>query len=149
MTTQNDFSLEIKRFIKAPPEAVYTAWTDPKQLQQWFGPEGVKTNNLEADARPGGIFRWDLTDSDGDKITMLGEFRELLPGRKVVFTWHFEDDEAWENLTSVVTVELSGRDEGTDLRLRHEQLHSEKSRVGHSEGWGSALDKLERLLSGQ
>jgi len=86
MTTEQNFRLEIKRFIKAPPDRVYAAWTQPEQLRQWFGPENVQTNNLIAEPRAGGTFRWDLTDSDGDKITMKGEFRELQPGRKVVFT---------------------------------------------------------------
>jgi len=38
----------------------------------------VETNNLVADARVDGIFRWDLTDPEGDKMTMLGEFRQLV-----------------------------------------------------------------------
>ena len=140
-------SLEIKRFIKASPDRVYAAWTDPAQLRQWFGPEQVTTDNLIADPRVGGRFRWDLTNSDGEKMTMEGEFRELQPGKKIVFTWHWQDDEDWENQVSIVTVEISGRSGGTELRLTHEQLPNEKSRDGHTGGWNSALDKLEKFVS--
>ena len=140
-------SLEIKRFIKASPDRVYAAWTDPAQLRQWFGPEQVTTNNLIADPRVGGRFRWDLTNSDGEKMTMEGEFRELQPGKKIVFTWHWQDDEDWDNRVSIVTVEISGRSGGTELRLTHEQLPNEKSRDGHTSGWNSALDKLEKFVS--
>jgi uncharacterized protein YndB with AHSA1/START domain len=140
-------SLEIKRFIKASPDRVYAAWTDPAQLRQWFGPEQVTTDNLIADPRAGGRFRWDLTNSDGEKMTMEGEFRELQPGKKIVFTWHWQDDEDWENQVSIVTVEISGRSGGTELRLTHEQLPNEKSRDGHTGGWNSALDKLEKFVS--
>ena len=80
-------------------------------------------------------------------MTVFGEYRELVPGRKIVFTWKFEDDEDWKNHTSVVTVELSDRDGGTELRLIHEQLPSEQSRNGHNDGWNSALDKLEKFVS--
>src|SRR3954447_26278268 len=145
--TSKEFALEMKRFIKSPPETVYAAWTDPARLKQWFGPEGVETNDLVAEARVGGIFRWDITDPEGDKMTMLGEFRELLPARKVVFTWQWQEDEAWENQISLVTVELSPCDGGTNLRLIHEQLPNARSRQGHTEGWTSALDKLDQFVS--
>jgi uncharacterized protein YndB with AHSA1/START domain len=149
MTTKasEKLSLEIKRLINAPRDQVYAAWTDPAQLRQWFGPEKVQTRNLIADARVGGKFRWDLTNSEGEKMTCLGEYRELQPGKKIVFTWQWDDDEDWENHTSVVTVELSDRDNGTELRLIHEQLPNEASRDGHTEGWNSALDKLEKFFS--
>ena len=149
MTTKasEKLSLEIKRFINAPRDRVYAAWTDPVQLRQWFGPEKVQTRNLIADARVGGKFRWDLTNSEGEKMTCLGEYRELQPGKKIVFTWQWDDDEDWANHTSVVTVELSDRDSGTELRLLHEQLPNEQSRDGHTGGWNSALDKLEKFFS--
>jgi uncharacterized protein YndB with AHSA1/START domain len=149
MTTKasEKLSLEIKRFINAPRDRVYAAWTDPAQLRQWFGPEKVQTRNLIADARVGGKFRWDLTNSEGEKMTCLGEYRELQPDKKIVFAWQWDDDEDWENHISVVTVELSDRDDGTELRLTHEQLPNEQSRDGHTGGWNSALDKLEKFFS--
>ncbi len=148
MTTKAaEASLEIKRFINAPRERVYAAWTDPAQLREWFGPENVQTRELVADARVGGKFRWDLTDPKGEEMTVYGEYRELVPGKKIVFTWKWDDDEVWENRTSIVTVELSDRDGGTELRLKHERLPSEESRDRHNEGWKSVLDKLEKFLS--
>ena len=139
-------SLEIKRLINAPRDRVYAAWTDPAQLKQWFGPEKVLTRDLIADVRVGGKFRWDLTNPEGEDMTMLGEYRELQPGRKIVFTWQWDDDEDWENHVSIVTVELNDADGGTALRLTHERLPNVKSRDGHSQGWNSVLDKLERFV---
>src|SRR5258708_32512074 len=144
-----NFSLEIKRVIKAPRDQVYAAWTDPAQLKQWFGPENVKTRALIADARVGGEFRWDLVNSEGEKMTMRGEFRELQPDKKIVFTWQWEDDEDWENHISIVTVELYDRDGGTELRLTHEQLPNEEARDGHTPGWKGALHKLARRFTQQ
>jgi uncharacterized protein YndB with AHSA1/START domain len=147
MAQTDNLSLEIRRFIKAPRDRVYAAWTDPAQLKEWFGPEKVQTRDLIADARVGGKFRWDLTNSEGEKMTCLGEYRELQPGKKIVFTWQWDDDEDWENHTSVVTVELFDATGGTELRLTHEQLPNEGSRDGHTGGWNSALDKLEKFCS--
>jgi uncharacterized protein YndB with AHSA1/START domain len=87
MRTQEKVSLEIKRFINAPRARVYAAWTNVEQLKQWFGPERVRTRGITADARVGGKYRWDLTDPDGEEMTAFGEYQELIPGKKIVFTW--------------------------------------------------------------
>ena len=139
-------SLEIKRFINAPSTRVYEASTDPAQLKEWWGPEGVRTRSLSADARVGGKYRWDLVNQEGEEMSVFGEYRELVPGKKIVFTWQWDDDEVWENRTSLVTIEFSDRDGGTEVRLRHEQLPSEESRDRHNEGWNSVLDRLEQFV---
>ena len=146
MKSQDQTRLEVKRVIKAPRERVYAAWTDPKLMKEWFGPEGTKTRNVEADARVGGKYRWDLTTPDGEEITAFGEYRELVPGRKIVFTWKWDDDEAWENVDSIVTVELADAGNGTEVRLVHEQLPSTESRDRHAEGWTYVLGSLAKYL---
>jgi uncharacterized protein YndB with AHSA1/START domain len=145
--TEEKTSLEIKRFINAPRERVYRAWTDPAQLKEWWGPEGVRTRKFEADARVGGKYRWDLFNQEGEEMSVFGEYRELIPGKKIVFTWKWDDDEAWENKSSTVTIELSDRDGGTEIKLTHVQLPSEESRNRHNEGWNSVLDRLERFFN--
>jgi uncharacterized protein YndB with AHSA1/START domain len=149
MTTKasDKVSLEIKRFINAPRARVYAAWTDPAQLKEWWGPEGVRTRNLVADPRVGGKYRWDLTSPEGEEMTVFGEYRELVPGKKIVFTWKWDDDENWEEHNSIVTVELFDRDGGTELRFIHEKLPSEESRDRHNEGWNSVLDRLEKFFN--
>lgn len=61
-------SLEIKRQIEAACDRVYAAWTDPVQLKQWFGPENVQTHHFIAEVRVGGKFRWNLTNSEGERM---------------------------------------------------------------------------------
>lgn len=145
-TETEKLSLEITRFIKAPRDRVYAAWTDPTQLRQWFGPEGVRTRNLVADVRVGGKYHWDVTSPEDEEKTVRGEYRELEPGRKIVFTWHWDDDEAWENQVSIVTVELSDAKGGTQVRLTHAKLPNEGSRDRHHEGWTGVLDRLEGFI---
>ena len=147
LKTAEKTSLEIKRFINVPRNRVYEAWTDPAQLRQWFGPENVRTRDIVAETRVGGKFRWDLTNPEGEEMTVQGEYRELQPGRKIVFTWQWQDDDAWENHNSIVTVELFDTVGGTELRLLHEQLPSEESRDNHDDGWKSLLKKLDKFVS--
>jgi uncharacterized protein YndB with AHSA1/START domain len=146
MAATEKLSLEVKRFIRASRDRVYAAWTDSAQLKEWFGPENVKTRNLIADARIGGQFRWDLTDPQGKEITISGEYREVEPGKKIVFTWTLEKDEDWKKHSSIVTVKFLDREGGTEIRLTHEKLPNEASRDDHTQGWNSVLDKVEKFL---
>jgi uncharacterized protein YndB with AHSA1/START domain len=139
-------SLQIKRFINAPRSRVYAAWTDPSQLRQWWGPESVRTRKFAADVRVGGKYHWDLINQEDEEMSVFGEYRELVPEKKIAFTWKWDDDDVWENRNSIVTIELSDRDGGTELILNHEQLPSEESRDRHNQGWNSVFDQLEKFL---
>jgi uncharacterized protein YndB with AHSA1/START domain len=146
--TEDETSLEITRFINAARTRVYAAWTDPAQLKEWFGPVWVRTCELIAEPRVGGKFHWDVINSEGKEVTIQGEYREIVPGNKIVFTWKHCDDELWKNQTSIVTVEFSDRNSGTELRLKHEQLPAEESREDRTpRGWNSVLDRLEKFVS--
>ena len=145
--TEEKTSLEIKRFINAPRERVYKAWTDPAQLKEWWGPEDVRTIKIDSDVRVGGKYRWELVNSEGEEMSVFGEYLELTPGRRIAFSWKWDDDENWEAHDSIVTVELSDRDGGTEVRLIHEKLPSEASRDRHTEGWTSVLDRLENFFN--
>jgi uncharacterized protein YndB with AHSA1/START domain len=97
-----------------------------------------------------GSRRWEIPlgpdSQEGEDWAAFGEYRELVPEKKIVFTWQWDDDEAWEKRTSVVTIEFFERRGGTELRFKHEQLPSEESRDRHSEGWNSLLDRLDQFL---
>lgn len=143
---QQNPRVEIKRTINAPPERVYAAWTDPEQLRQWFGPDCSQTRNLAADVCVGGRFRWDLISCDGKEVTVEGEYRELEPNRRIVFTWQNPGDPDWKEQVSIVTVELAGCENGTELRLTHVQLPSEASRARHKQGWDSVIEHLQQFV---
>jgi uncharacterized protein YndB with AHSA1/START domain len=147
MAEARNLSLEIKRFINAPRDRVYAAWTDPAQLKEWFGPEKVQTRNIIADTRVGGEFRWDLTNCDGEDVTIHGEYREIQPNKKIVFTWKNPGDPDWQEHLSIVTVEFSDHESGTEVRLIHEQLPTAESCDRHSEGWNSVLGKLQKFCN--
>src|SRR5262245_851330 len=145
--TADKTAIEIKTFNSAPRDGVYAAWTEPVKLKEWWGPKEVQTLKIVADTRIGGKYRWDLVNQDGEQMACLGEYLELVPGKKVVFTWKWDDDDDWKNHNSVVSVEFSDRDGGTELRLTHSQLPSEESRDRHNQGWSSVLDRLEKFFS--
>ena len=75
---------------------------------------------------------------------MSGLYREVVPARKLVFSW------AWQSTPErelQVTIDLKPDGDGTMLTLTHEQFFSEKARDDHRGGWNAALDNLERIFA--
>ena len=84
-------TLVTTRIFDAPRESVYKAWTDPKQLANWFPPEGFSSPRCEIDPRPGGVFRVDMQGPqtppfDGKVFPGPGRFVEVVPNERLVFT---------------------------------------------------------------
>lgn len=137
-------SLTIRRHLKAPPPAVYAAWTEPAKLARWFGPAESEVLQAEVDPQIGGSFRVSFRTSDGEQHEVSGMFREVQPAARLVFTW------AWRSTPerrSVVTVAFKEEPEGTVMTLTHDQFFDEAARDRHSQGWTGALDNLERYLA--
>lgn len=144
-TTMSKPSLTLKRRIKASPEKVYAAFTDPVVMRQWWGPSAdYKILLAEADVRVGGRFRVIMQDPSGEKDDVSGTYKEVVENEKLVFSW------AWittPERESLVTVTITKTDDGSMLMLYHSQFFDEAARDGHNEGWSGALDKLEALFA--
>ena len=78
--------ITITRIFDAPRETVFKAWTDAAQLAQWWGPKGFTNPVCEIDARVGGAIRIHMRSPDGSVYPMKGEFREIVPPERIVFT---------------------------------------------------------------
>lgn len=137
-------SLTLKRRYNAPPARVFSAWTDPEKIGRWMGPEGVETLSAEIDARGGGRYRLIMRSPDGETHDVSGVYREVVPDRKLVFTWAWKSTPERESLVTVL-VEPDG--DGTLLTLTHEQFFDEPARDRHQHGWNGSLDKLARFVA--
>jgi len=137
-------SLTLSRSYPVTPEKVWRAWTDAEAIRRWWGPGNEPVSLAELDVRVGGRFRIVFGGPDGKAHECAGVYREVVPNRKLVFTW------AWPNSTpereSLVTITLRVAGEGTELTFLHEQFFDESIRDSHKRGWSGALDKLERFL---
>jgi len=137
-------SLTIKRRLAATPARCFRAWTDPKELKQWFGPGEVQCILAEADPRVGGRYRLVMRAQSGEEHDVSGVFREVVADRKLVFTW------AWRTAPdreSLVTVEFAPDGGATALTLTHEQFADADARDRHQHGWTGALGKFAALVA--
>ena len=137
-------SLTINRRFKAPPEKVFSAWTDPEKVKHWMGPGPVVVLSAESDPRTGGRYRWVMQDPAGEVHDVSGIYREVIPNEKLVFTWAWKSTPERE---SIVTLTFKKDGDGTLMTLKHEQFFDEDARDRHNQGWTGAMDKLEAYLA--
>jgi uncharacterized protein YndB with AHSA1/START domain len=150
MTTKNDSvaaargcKLIVSRVISAPSALVFRAWTEPAQLMQWFGPAEVELRSLRAEVKIGGAFRVHFVSEKGDHIA-TGSYREIVPNRRLKFSW------SWEHYAmpdSVVTVDFEDLGKTTRLTLVHEGLPDQEDADDHTKGWTSMIEKFARLMN--
>jgi len=134
--------IRLQRLLPASPKEVFDAWTDPESLQQWFCPETVSLTRVELDVRVGGHFHIVMRDETKD-LVHVGEYREVTPPQRLVFTWR---SNATYDQETLVTVELHPRGNKTELVLTHEQLPDANSAGKHEEGWQDVVRKLAVYL---
>lgn len=125
--------------IAAPPAEVYALLTQAELLVEWMAPIA------SLDARPGGALSW--THHNGD--TVRGEYLELVPDRRVVFTYGWErDDVGVPPGSTVVEIDLRPTPKGTELRLVHRGLEGPMSDA-HAGGWMNYLARLAIRAEGR
>jgi len=138
-------SLQIRRTYNAPVAAVYAAWTDPQQLNDWMAPsDDFGKTEATVDLRAGGRYRVVMHGPDGEVHRVGGVYREVVPNRKLVYTWAWESTPERESL---VTVEFKPSGDGTELVLTHQRFADTEARDKHQHGWNGCLERFERYLS--
>jgi uncharacterized protein YndB with AHSA1/START domain len=152
MTTPRTFALQIERIFKAPREALFRAWTTPELLKQWLHPDpSWSTPIADVDLRVGGSLRWGVRGPDGGTFYEVGEFLEITPPERLVYTCRYEHDEVDFEMPddeTIVRVTFEAVAGGTRVTLVQEGYTAESHRDGQRNGWPSFLDMLARLVEG-
>jgi uncharacterized protein YndB with AHSA1/START domain len=124
--------------VEAPPETVFAYFVEPDRMTRWMGSEA------ELDARPGGVYRVAVNATH----VARGEYVEVDPPRRVVFTWGWEHPDAEVPAgASTVVVTLAAEGAGTRVRLEHRDL-PEAARESHGHGWEHYLPRLAVAAAG-
>lgn len=135
--------LVVTRIVDAPRALVWEAWTDPKHIIHWWGPDGFKTTVEKMDLSVGGIWLHTMTSADGVRYPNHSIFKEIIKPSKLVYD-HGDGERIWFEAT--VTFEETGS--GTLVTIR--QLFPTKAfrdevveKSGAIEGGKQHLNKLE------
>jgi uncharacterized protein YndB with AHSA1/START domain len=131
-------ALEVSVHIAADPDTVFPYFTDPVRYVEWMGTEA------SLDPVPGGVYRVRMRDG----VEALGEFVEVDPPRRLVFTWGWTATMPVPPGSSRVVVTLTPEAGGTRVVLRHLDLPDEEQRQQHTMGWQLYLGRLVTRLAG-
>lgn len=130
--------VRVERHVAAAPEVVYAHLTESSRWARWQGEDAT------IDPVTGGVFRLRM----GTGQTARGEFVELVPGRRVVFTWGWVDHPGLPPGSTVVEIDLVPVDGGTLIRLTHRDLPPDEA-VLHRRGWDHYVERLALVAAGR
>ncbi len=153
MATQMKYvkELTLTRVFDAPRERVWKAWTDPKLLAQWWGPNGFTSPVCEVDPRPGGKILIHMSGF-GMLAPMTGVFKEVVEPERLVFTQKafFEVPPVTPLIEAITTVTFEDVGGKTRLTVQNAVLRAApeaaQALAGMEPGWTQSLDKLADFL---
>ena len=122
--------------LPVTPDEAFALITQPERLRRW------KTVSARVDLRAGGEYRWTVTPGH----VAAGTYREVDPGKRVVFGWGWEGNPDLPPDASIVTVTLEPTEGGTLVTLVHEGL-TEDQAAAHAEGWNHYFTRLEKAAA--
>jgi uncharacterized protein YndB with AHSA1/START domain len=151
----------ITRVFDAPRALVWKAWTDPQYVMQWWGPKGFTSPVCKIDFRVGGKFLCCMKSPDGQEGWNGGEYHEIVPHEKIVYSMYFADSkgnkvdpavlgikhEAIEDARDMVIFEDYGKGQ-TKLTLIGNEPMEDAKNSGQLEGWNEILDKVAAVIAG-
>jgi uncharacterized protein YndB with AHSA1/START domain len=149
-----ELALVVRRTIRASPERLFAAWTEPAQLRLWWGPAHVACPAAEVDLRVGGRYRLANQFADGSIWWIAGTFETVEPPRLLIYSWELSAGDLAPGgmpppvqAAERVTIRFEPHGDTTEVVVIHERIADEPSRVSHEQGWFGCLDGLIEYLA--
>lgn len=155
--TAKEKEIVITRTFNASREAVWQAWTEPNQIEQWWGPRGFTTRIDEMDFEVGGSFKYTMLDGEENEYPSVGVYQEIVKPKRIVATDEFGDFDQNEQaapeglptgmITTTAFEESDGKTNVT-ISIMHQSAEDRKKHeeMGVVDGFNEQLDKLEEYL---
>lgn len=148
VTLPSDTQIEIRRQFDAPARLVYRAWTEPELVRRWWTARRGRMTVCEIDLRVGGTWRYVMITPQGMEVAFRGEYREIVPGQRIVTTEVYEPMPDAEAVDTVTFTEADGRTTLTILvdhqRREYRDGHLE---AGMEDGLQDALDLVAEVVA--
>ncbi len=141
-------TIHLHRVFRAPPERLYRAFLDPDALAKWLPPNGFTGQVHEMDARVGGGYRMSFTNfTTGTRHSFGGEYRELVPHERIVYTDRFDDPNLPGDMQA--TVVLRAVSCGTEVKITQEGVPDVILPEACYLGWQESLQQLAGLVEAE
>jgi uncharacterized protein YndB with AHSA1/START domain len=147
VTMPSDTEVRVTRYVDAPADLAWEAWTNPKYLPRWMlGPPGWTMPVCEIDLRVGGTWRFVWRHGDGQEMAMTGVYKEIVRPERLVCT------ESWgpqwpETLTTLTLTEKDGRTLVSQTILYPSKEAREAAlKTGMVDGMSMSFDRIDELL---
>jgi uncharacterized protein YndB with AHSA1/START domain len=143
--------MSFTRLLDAPADKLFRCWTTPELMTRWFAPLPWTTARAEVDLRPGGANKVTMKSPEGQDFPNAGQYLEVIPNRKIVFTDAFTGDWVPKDGAPFMVATVSFEPEGDKTRYTATVRHwSEADRATHEQmgfhpGWNKCADQLEAL----
>ncbi|HEX3211044.1 MAG TPA: SRPBCC family protein [Actinomycetota bacterium] len=147
VTLPTDEQILITREFDAPRHLVYRAWTTPELVRRWWSGRRGEVTVAEIDLRVGGRWRYVLAAEGGGEVAFSGEYREIVPNERIVYTEVLDGAPGAPALTTVTFTEAAGR---TTLAIlvRYDSRQDRDAHLDYmDDGLREALDLLEQAAS--
>ncbi|HEU5012368.1 MAG TPA: SRPBCC family protein [Roseiflexaceae bacterium] len=146
VTLPTNTQILITRDFDAPKHVVYKAWTTPELIKRWWSAKRGAVTVADVDLRVGGAWRWVMVADGGFEVAFHGEYRELVPNERIVYTEVYEGMPEGEALNTMTFTEKDGRTTLTILVQHQNQEHRDAHINSDMEaGMQDAMDLQEQV----
>lgn len=140
-------SIRIERTFRAPAREVFAAWTSAELLRRWYPPGADwDTPVAEVDLRVGGRLRLVMRSPDGEQAGGGGEFRQITPPTRLVFTWEWDRADIAVGIQLIEVDFVENPDGTTTVVMTNSGLTDHRARESHRDGWEGSFDNLARVV---
>jgi uncharacterized protein YndB with AHSA1/START domain len=138
-------TIRLHRVLRATPERVYRAFLDAEAMAKWLPPYGFTCKVHHMDAQVGGTYRMSFKNfTTGQGHAFGGEYRELVPFEKLVYTDRFDDPNLPGEMRTKVTLRPVFC--GTEFNVVQEGLPEAIPLEMCYLGWQQSLAQLAHLV---
>ena len=151
LTLPSDTEIMVTREFNAPRHLLWKAWTTPELVNRWWHANRGTCTTTDIDLRVGGKWRWVMVTDSGFEVAFHGEYREIVPNERLVYTEVYEGspkgEDGWEEALNTMTlIETDGRTLVTTLtRTRTKAVRDMIINSGMEAGMQDALDLVEQV----
>jgi uncharacterized protein YndB with AHSA1/START domain len=141
----NGLVLKLKHVVDSPLERIFNLLTEPAELAKWWGPHGFTTPEVALDLSVGGRYRFTMQPPEGEAFHLSGEFIEIDPPTRLVYTFRWDEPDP-DDRETVVVLSLAPVGDATEVSLSQGEFATDERLALHRNGWADSLEKLGKVI---